>query len=112
MTKDLRVYLDDIVKSGDRIAKYIRNHDLGSFENDDQLQDAVVKRLEVIGEAVKRLPEEFRNQHSHISWRGATGTRDWLVHHYDDINPKQVWITATEVLPRFKEQVEKLMGEL
>lgn len=112
MKKDFRVYLDDIIESSSLIAKYISGKNKEQFANDSEMQDAVIRRLEVIGEAIKRLPMEFREQHSEIEWKNATGMRDILIHHYDEIETKQIWLTVTEILPPFTIQIEKLLQQI
>lgn len=112
MKKDFRVYLDDIVDSCTKIAQYINGKDQKSFEEDTELQDAVIRRLEIIGEAIKRLPEDFRNQHLQITWRKAAGMRDVLIHAYDEVQYDQVWKTVAETLPPFKIQIQDLLKEL
>ncbi len=109
MKKDLRVYLEDIIVSCDRIAQYIHSETQKQFNEDIELQDAVIRRLLIIGEAVKRLPEDYREKHHNIDWRKATGMRDVLIHNYDDLDMNRVWITITVILPQFKNQIEKLM---
>jgi len=109
MIKDKQVYLEDIIESSNRISEYIKGKSREDFEDDFELQDAVVRRLEIIGEAIKHLPQEFRDQHPDIAWRKATGMRDILIHNYDDIEFDQVWLTITEVLPAFKEQIKDLL---
>lgn len=109
MKKDFRVYLDDIVESCDMIAEYIDGSNKELFDNDQRLQDAVIRRLEIIGEAVKRLPNEFRIQNPSVEWKGATGMRDVLIHLYDEVDTSQVWTTITEVLPTFHKQVQALL---
>lgn len=112
MKKDFRVYLDDILESSSLIAKYISGKNKEQFDNDSEMQDAVIRRLEVIGEAIKRLPMEFREQHPEIEWKSATGMRDILIHQYDEIETKQIWLTVTEILPPFKIQIEKLLQQI
>ena len=112
MKKDFRVYLDDIIESCSLIAKYISGKNKAQFDKNSEMQDAVIHRLEVIGEAIKRLPMEFREQHSEIEWKNATGMRDILIHHYDEVETKQVWLTVTEILPPFKIQIEKLLQQI
>lgn len=112
MKKDLRVYLDDVIESCSLIAKYIKDKNKEQFDNDSKMQDAVIRRLEVIGEAIKRLPMEFRDQHTEVEWKSATGLRDILIHHYDEVEIKQVWYTITEILPSFKLQIEEALRQI
>ena len=112
MKKDLRVYLDDIVHSSYLIDRYISGKSKEQFDNDDALQDSVIRRLEIIGEAIKRLPMDFREQHSKIEWKKATGLRDILIHHYDEIETNQIWLTITVILPPFTLQIEKLLKQM
>jgi uncharacterized protein with HEPN domain len=112
MKKDFRVYLSDIIDSCDKIANYIHRKTKDDLENETELQDAVVRRLEIIGEAVKRLPEEFRNNHSEIAWRKAISMRNILIHMYDDIELDQVWDTIEKTLPPFKKQIQELLEQI
>lgn len=112
MKKDFRVYLDDIIESCDRIAKYIKDSDKANFENNVEMQDAVLRRLEIIGEATNRLPKEFKEQNAEIEWRKATGMRNILIHMYDEVDFDIVWETITETLPIFKKQIQELLQKL
>ncbi|SRR5258708_23007270 len=112
MKKDFRVYLDDIIESCERIAKYIKAADRDTFENNEELQDAVVRRLEIIGEATTRIPEEVKEQNTEIAWRKATGMRNILIHMYDEVDFDIIWKTITETLPIFKKQIQELLQKL
>jgi len=112
MKKDFRVYLDGIITSITSITKYIYGKNKEDFDNDEEVQDAVIRRLEIIGEAVKRLPQEFREQYPNVKWKSAAGMRDVLIHIYDEVDTTQVWLTITEVLPPFKAQIEEILKKL
>ncbi len=109
MKKDIRIYLDDVIESCTLIAKYIEGKNKQDFDKNEELQDAVIRRLEIIGEAIKRIPKDFRDKHPEIVWKKATGMRDVLIHAYDEVETNQVWLTITEALPSFKQQIEQLL---
>ena len=73
------------------------------FGKDTQLQDAVIRRLAIIGEAVKHLPQEFKEAHADIPWKEMTGMRDVLIHEYSGINMKRVWDTVKKDLATLKD---------
>lgn len=82
MKKDPKILLFDILDSIEKIEKYAKNVSEDNFFENIQVQDAVVRRIEIIGEAVKGLPISFRNKHTDIPWKKIAGTRDVLIHDY------------------------------
>ena len=79
----------------------------------DQLRlDAVVRNLEVIGEAVKQLPEELTQQQSHVEWRKIGGLRDILIHHYFGIDVGIIWDVVQNKLPDFERQIRTILDTL
>jgi len=91
MSRDYRLYLDDILEAIKQIRSYVEGQDEESFANDRKTQDAVVRNLEIIGEAAKSLPDSFKETASEINWRKITGMRNILVHEYFGINLPIVW---------------------
>jgi uncharacterized protein with HEPN domain len=81
--------------------------DRETFMASDVLQDAVVRNLEIIGEATKRLSDACRQQHPQIPWRQMAGMRDVLIHAYDRVDLEEVWITLSEQLPALQAQIER-----
>ena len=75
MTRELKVYIDDILESLDIVIGYVKDIDEEEFNSSIQLQDAVIRRFEIIGEAAKQVPDSFRNKHPHIPWRCKEGAR-------------------------------------
>lgn len=109
MKKSLDIYLQDIVESSELIKRRINNVTQETFEDDVDLQDMVIHRLEIIGEAVKNIPKEFLYAHPEVPWHRPAGMRDKLIHGYDAVDLTIVWDTVTQGLPPFTEQVKKLL---
>lgn len=104
-------YLQDIVKSIRRIEQYLKDVDKKSFKASHQLQDAVVKRLEVIGEAAGKISEEIKAKYPETLWKSMYGMRNVLIHDYDSISLDIVWDTVVDNLPLTKKQIERIIKE-
>ena len=99
MSRDAQLLLADVIESADAIGRYISGLDFKAFVEDQLRMDAVARRFEVIGEAVKKLPPELIQQESHVPWRAIAGFRDVLAHAYFDTDASIVWNSATVHLP-------------
>ena len=111
MTKDPRVYLAHILECADRIERYL-GQDREAFLRDTMVQDAVIRNFEVIGEAAKRIPEQFRVVHAGIPWRLMAGFRDVLIHDYEGVDLERVWRIAQEDLPAVKIAIARILPSL
>jgi uncharacterized protein with HEPN domain len=107
--KDDSIYIDHILQSIHRIHTYISGKDRDSFDRDYMAQDAVVRQLEIIGEATKRISKEFRVKYPDVPWSDMAGMRDVLIHDYLDVDIDIVWKTASEDIFNLKELLEKLV---
>jgi len=90
MSRD-NAYLRDILDSAKLIRSYVTGFTLADFQSETIKQDAVLRRLEIVGEATKRLSPEARAMFPDIPWQLAAGMRDVLIHDYDDVNLETVW---------------------
>lgn len=107
--KDNQVYLRDILESISAIEDYVKDLSEGDFFTDQEKQDAVIRRLEIIGEATKNLDEDFKNKHSDIPWRKMAGMRDVLIHEYFGVNVSRVWQVIKDSLPSLKDNLIKII---
>jgi uncharacterized protein with HEPN domain len=112
MKKNNEVYLEDMLDSANHIIEYCRDYDYVKFANTKLVQDAVIRNLEIIGEAAKKLSPEFRDENPDLPVREAIGMRNLLVHEYDYINVDEVWKVVKEDLPSLIEQLERIIATL
>lgn len=98
MSPDDAVLLD-VLDSARLAIQYLEGKTLEAFVRDVQLQDSVIRRLAVIGEAARRVSDEARTRHDQIPWRMMIAMRNVMVHEYDDIDPQVVWETVRDKLP-------------
>lgn len=101
--------LRDILEHGNKILDSLEGVSLDDFLSNEVLQDAILHRLQIMGEATKRLSWDYRNRYSHVPWRRIAGFRDIIVHVYDDIDMNLVWKIATKSVPALLEQLEALL---
>ncbi len=106
--KDDRVYIEHILQSINRIQNYISGKDQESFAIDQLTQDAVVRQLEILGEATKRISKELRRKNPLIPWADMAGMRDILIHDYIDVDTDIVWKTASESINSLKDLLNNL----
>lgn len=111
MKRKVPEYLGDILEQIERIGSYITGLDFEGFSGDTKSQDAVVRCLEVIGEASRQLPEDFKTAHPEIPWKNIIGTRTILVHDYLGVDLVEVWRTLQKDLPELKNQIRQIHGE-
>lgn len=97
--------VDDIVGAIEKIQRYVTGKTYEDFLRDSMIQDAVVRNLEIIGEAVKGLSADFRKKHKAVKWQDIAGMRDRLIHHYAGVNWSIVWDVSRVKLPELKAQL-------
>jgi uncharacterized protein with HEPN domain len=109
MNRDESVYLRHILDAIAKIESYLRGITETAFSGDSLIQDGVIRQLEIIGEAVKRIPERLRSQQPHTPWQDIAGIRDKLIHDYFGVDLEKVWLTAKDDLPGLKTAVTELL---
>src|SRR3989344_4974285 len=106
-----RLYLEDILNSIANIEEYTNDISFEDFSGDRKTIDAVVRNLEIIGEAAKNIPEDFRENHSELPWSEMISMRNKVIHEYISVDVEILWKTIKEDLPKLKELVEKLLPD-
>ncbi len=104
-----RVCLLDILRSARAIRSYVEGVSRDEFLENPQLQDSVIRRIEIMGEASGRLSPVFRDAHSEIPWARIRGMRNRMIHGYDDIDMEIVWETVERDIPSLVPQLERLV---
>jgi uncharacterized protein with HEPN domain len=99
MSEKDAILIEDILESSSKIDAYVNGITFDLFANDDMRIDAVVRNLEIIGEAAKCISESTKSQLAQVDWKGMAGMRDRLIHAYHSVDVLIVWKTAVERLP-------------
>lgn len=111
MSFEPRDYLRHILVEADYLER--RSHDLSfaDFSDDETLRRAFVRSLEIIGEATKQIPEEFRSEHPSVEWRAMAGMRDRLIHAYFGVDFELVWNVVSSRIPALRAQIAAILDE-
>jgi uncharacterized protein with HEPN domain len=109
MSRDLRLYLTDILIAGEKILRYTEGMNFENFVADDRTFDAVIRNLQVIGEAVKNVPDDVREINPEIEWRKIAGLRDILAHAYFQIEDEIIWDVVQNKVPLLLGVVSQLL---
>lgn len=112
MKKDYRVYCEDIIDAIDKIQAYLSDKKETQFSRDTQLQDAVIRRLGIIGEAAAKLPKSLRDMAESIPWKSIIGLRNIVIHEYANVSLGKVWDVTQRDLSNLREQVKRLLDSL
>ena len=112
MTRTVEILLGDILEASELLDEYTRGLSYEQFCANTEKQDAVARRIEIIGEAVKRLPQELRDQYADIPWREIAGARDVLIHEYFRIDLELAWEMVRDDVPAFAARIREIVKDL
>lgn len=110
--KDPKIFLTHILESIERIEDDTADLSEDKFSMALTVQDAVVRRLEIIGEAVRNIPDDFRKKHAKVPWKKMAGLRDVLIHEYFGVDMELVWKIVSNDIPKLKKQIFKIVEKL
>jgi uncharacterized protein with HEPN domain len=111
MPREYEDYLRDLLDAIEKIQNFIKDLDFEEFKKDDKTKFAVIRALEIIGEATKHISEEVRNKYPEVPWKDMAGMRDVLAHAYFGVDEETVWLTAKEKIVQIKPSIEKILIE-
>ena len=112
MKKDPKILIEHVLECIERIEEYVEGTTKDKFFSSGQLQDAVIRRIEIIGEAVKNISEKVKTKYPKIEWKKIAGTRDTIIHAYFSVDLDIVWNIIKKDLPKLKRQMEKIKEEI
>ena len=112
MKRDYKLYIKDIVEAILRIEEFIGDMSYEEFVRDDKTSSAVIRKLEIIGEAAKNVPEHMRERYGDIPWKDMARMRDKIIHFYFGVDYEIVWKVVKERLPEVKPLFKKMLEEL
>jgi len=103
--------LKDILEAVGRIERYLGSMTESEFLQNTEKQDAVIRNLEIIGEAARNLPSDFKQHHSQVQWASIAGMRDRLIHQYFGVNWTILWDVVQNKLPELRRHVEQILQD-
>lgn len=111
MSRDYKLYLQDMLEAVEKIEGYLEGISFQQFTEDDMRRDAVLRNLEIVGEATKNLPPTLREKYSAMDWRKVAGLRDIVIHAYFKIDNNIVWDIVQNKLPELRRYVALILEQ-
>jgi len=111
MEKDNNIYIKHILDAIADIEKYISGKSFAEFQENTLIQDGVIRKIEIIGEAAKQMSDKFKKEHQEIPWRQVVGLRNKLIHEYFGVDLEAIWLAAQKDLLLLKDQLKTILKQ-
>ena len=111
MNREFLDFVEDILDAMEKVELLGEGISYEQFETDFRINFAVIRALEIIGEASKRLPESIRANYAEIPWKGMAGMRDRIIHGYDDVDYQIVWGVVKKDIPEIKPRIQTILDD-
>ncbi|MGB3512775.1 MAG: DUF86 domain-containing protein [Microcoleaceae cyanobacterium] len=111
MSRNLQLYFEDIIVASDKVMRYTEGMGLREFVADERTFDAVVRNLQIIGEAVKQIPPEMRSRYPQVEWRKIAWLRDVLAHAYFSLQDEMIWVLVQTKIPELLVEVRIIVNQ-
>lgn len=112
MRRDYKLFLKDIINAMDAIERFVEGMKLDDLVKDDKTSSAVIRKFEIIGEAVRNIPDWLREKYPQIQWRRMVGMRDRLIHGYFGIDYELIWEAIKIEIPNVRPELQKILREM
>lgn len=112
MKRNYQMFIRDIWDSINKIEQFVEGLSFEDFVNDDKTVSAVIRKLEIIGEATKNIPSSTKQKYPQLNWRGMAGMRDKLIHNYFGVDFEILWKVIKEDIPNIKPLVKQILDDL
>ena len=109
MSREYRFFLEDMWRACDKVIRFTQDFERDNFFLDEQKFDAVMRNLEIIGEAAKHIPNEVRRKYPAVDWRKISGFRDVAIHEYFGLDPDVIWDIITMKVPDLKHKINAIL---
>ncbi|NUO80973.1 DUF86 domain-containing protein [candidate division KSB1 bacterium] len=112
MKRESRLFLQDILEAAQHIEQFVAGFEYLQFQNDDKTSSAVIRKLEIIGEATKQIPDTIKTKYPEIKWKEIMGMRDRLIHGYFGVDYSLVWDTTQTDIPKLITEISRVLREI
>ena len=112
MNRDISIYVKDILENMERAERFVEGMSYEEFAEDEMANFAVMRCIEIMGEAAKHVPDSVRDKYPGIPWRDIAGMRDKVIHFYFGVNLERVWLVVEEDIPQIKPHITKVLEDL